>query len=795
METVTIPKEFESYWTQLDCGFPRVEPVFADCMQEALAKLSNQGVSAYIEYARFLGKMGRGAEPILIFLQEWPGIAKLLGEDALPEIVECIRRMYKSPNGKAITPFLQSLPSAARRLHSKEQMKDYLELVLDFMERTTGSVHGIQQTFPSPGLPVFFKQIPVLVNQLSLAGLKSWVEYGVRFYNDHPERQIDFFSLQSADSRAVLQRERHGTLLVDNERKLDMYLRSLWQDEGLLIPYSSMYDELRKPIPYFDQLGIRLPDVYSDFIPPSPSGRGDGGRNGEFAEYALRPSSGSGLPAGTRTASEGDEQQRVSGIDRYRATLAHIVAHRRWSTAIFADNLSPFQRMAVEFLEDSRVEYLAMREYPGLRRIFLALHPAPLEDACDVETESGVRHRLAMLSRAILDAQHAYKNEHIVGFTKRFHDLMQQGDASTQEMADLAVLFVAKTRRQTDQLPKTHFKDTEIDYRDDNRHLWRFYEQSDDEEMFDEHRKQAAEEEVKGLPPRHYHEWDYNSQSYRPDWVSLYESLHPKGNAADIDKLLEKHSALAKRLKKLLDLLKPQNKVRIRYQEEGSELDLDVALRSLIDFKGGSAPDPRINMSHRNDGRNIAVMVLLDLSESLNEKAAGSDQTILELSQEAVSLLGWAVEKLGDPFAIAGFHSNTRHDVRYQHIKGFSERWGEEVKSRLAAMEASYSTRMGAAMRHAGHYLGKQQADKKLMLILTDGEPADIDSKDGRILIEDARQAVLELDREGIYTYCINLDPKADEYVADIFGKQYTIIDKVAQLPEKLPQLFISLTK
>jgi nitric oxide reductase activation protein len=160
-----------------------------------------------------------------------------------------------------------------------------------------------------------------------------------------------------------------------------------------------------------------------------------------------------------------------------------------------------------------------------------------------------------------------------------------------------------------------------------------------------------------------------------------------------------------------------------------------------------------------------------------------------------VTLLGWAVEKLGDPFAIAGFHSNTRHDVRYLHIKGYSEHWDDEVKSRLAAMEASYSTRMGAAMRHAAHYLEKQQADKKLMLILTDGEPADIDSKDGRILIEDARQAVKELDQQGIYAYCINLDPKADEYVADIFGKQYTIVDNVAQLPEKLPELFISLTK
>jgi len=40
-----------------------------------------------------------------------------------------------------------------------------------------------------------------------------------------------------------LQRERHGTLLVDNERRLDMFLRGLWQDEDLLIPYSSAFDE------------------------------------------------------------------------------------------------------------------------------------------------------------------------------------------------------------------------------------------------------------------------------------------------------------------------------------------------------------------------------------------------------------------------------------------------------------------------------------------------------------------------------------------------------------------------
>ncbi|MFN3398369.1 MAG: nitric oxide reductase activation protein NorD, partial [Sulfurimicrobium sp.] len=684
--------------------------------------------------------------------EEWPSVARTLGESALPAVMEFIHKIHKSPNGKAIVPFLQTLAATARRLHSREQMQDYMDMALDFMNRTTGSIHGIHTTFPSPGLPTLFTQTPYLLSQIPLQGLKNWVEYGIRNYGDHPERQVDYFSLQSADSKAVMQRERHGTLLVDHERKLDLYLHGLWKHHDHLVPYSLGFDELRKPDPYYDKLGIRLPDVHDDF-------------NG------------------------------IAGIDRYRATLAHIMGHKRWTTAIFADNFSPFQRLAVEFFEDVRVEYLVIREYPGLRRIFAALHPKPAEDACDPETTSCLRHRLAMLSRALLDPQHGYRNADLNTFVERFHEVLNKGTSSTGEIADLALSYVAKTRIQSDQYAKVHFDDTEVSYRDDNRHMWRFHEQSDDEEMFDDHRKIEWEEEPTSLPPRHYPEWDYLSQTFRPDWVSVYEALHPKSNAVDIDKLLEKNAALAKRLKRMLDLLKPQEKVRIRYQENGSELDLDIALRSLIDFKSGASPDPRINMSHKTSGRDIAVMLLLDLSESLNEKVAGTEQTILELSQEAVTLLAWAIDKLGDPFAIGGFHSNTRHDVRYLHVKGYSERWDDEVKARLAAMSAQYSTRMGAAMRHAAHYLENQKAEKKLMLILTDGQPSDVDTKDERTLIEDARQAVKELDAKGIYTYCINLDPKADEYVSDIFGRQYTVVDNIQRLPERLPELFMALTK
>ncbi|MFH0934222.1 MAG: hypothetical protein V1879_03385, partial [Pseudomonadota bacterium] len=479
--TVDIPEALQARWQQLACGFPRVATVFPDCMQEAQSVLSETGLDDYIENARFLGKMGRGAEPILIFLEEWPAVAKLLGEEVLSDVMEAVRRMTRSPNGKAIAPFLQSLPTAARRLYSPQAFREYIALVLDFMEQTTGSVHGIHQTFPSPGLPEFFKQLPVLLGQLALGGLKNWIDYGVRYYHDHPERQEEYFGLKSADAKAVLQRERHGTLLVDNERKLNLYLRGLWQDDDQLVPYSETFGAMRKPMPYFDALGIRLPDAYDDLTLPSPAyGRGAGGEGAQKSPLSnslpLHGREGNRLPTGDIV---------ISGLDRYRAALAHMAAHRRWSKPVVADNLSPFQRMAAECFEDIRVEQLAMLEYPGLRRIFAALHPVPIEDACDPDKQSAVRHRLAMVSRAMLEPECRYRNPDICKMVQTLRGVLAAGESSTQEMTDLAVTFIARTRRQADASPDVYFDNTEVSYRDDNRHMWMFIEEGDEEEAFD----------------------------------------------------------------------------------------------------------------------------------------------------------------------------------------------------------------------------------------------------------------------------------------------------------------------
>jgi nitric oxide reductase NorD protein len=737
---------------KLKCGFDQIDAVFDECMQEARIYMSEQGIEEYLEGASLVCMMGRGVEPVLSYMEDMPAIAGQLGQPVLKLVSETVWKISRTPNGQSIPAFLDTLGAVSRRLGDIESLQKYIDMIFSMMTATTVSIHGHHATIPSPALSYLLEKMPYLISQLSLTGLKNWMDYGVRYYSTHPERQIDFFSLQSADSLAVMQKERHGVLFYDHERKLNLYMQGLWEIDPQLVPYSLGFDELRKPQPYFDDLGMRIPDVYDDL-------------------------------------------SDVAGIDRYRATLAHMASHQRWTRPLVADNYSPFQRMAIEFIEDCRVESLAIRQYPGLKKLFLSLHPNPVEGACDPETQSCLRHRLAMLSRALLDPEHVYTDPDLLEFAERFHQAMAKGESTTKEIASIALSYVARTRRQSDQLANVFFDDTEINYRDDNRHMWTFIEEGDEEDTVSDAPQTHAAEEPQGLPPRHYPEWDYHSQSYRPDWVSVYEALHPAGDANDVDQLLLKHGAVLKRMKRILEMLKPQNYVRVRYQEEGSELDLDVAIRSLIDLKSGSMPDPRINMSHKHDSRDIAVMLLLDLSESTNEIPQGCEQTILQLCQESVSLLAWSIEQLGDKFAIAGFHSNTRHDVRYHHIKGFSENWNDDVKGRIAGMKAGYSTRMGAAMRHAAHYLEAQKSDKKLLLILTDGEPSDIDVSDETLLIQDTHKAVQELDQKGIYTYCISLDPRADDYVKDIFGNQHMVIDNINKLPEKLPALFASLTK
>ena len=741
----------QAAWSELDCGFVVVADVFDECYSAALQHLPEAAIADYLASARCIGKLGRGPEPLLAFLEHWPTVASLLpAGEALPLVSDCIRRLQHSPNAPAVTAMLQTLGAVVGQVRSLEGLADYLQLAQLLAIQTSGSIHGPLPSYASPALAVFFQTAPRLLTQASLAGVRRWTEQGIRLCGDHPEQLRDYFSLSSPESLALLARERKGTLFVAVERQLALGLRALWADDSPLIPYPTTFSSQRLH-PYLGTDGMRIPDAI-------------------------------------------DSKDGIRGIDNYHLMLAHMAGHRRWTTALVADNWSPMQRLAVETLEDARIDWLILQACPGLRRQLLALHPCPRPGSCDPERDNTLRHRLTRLSRACLEPDYRDPDPLIADVAERFRALLGQGPASTRAMATLALNYAARSRLASDQYAKVDFTDTEIAYRDDNRHLWTYLEDGDEEELFNPPARSASPES-QGLPPRHYPEWDASSQSWRPDWVALYEALHPPGRAGEIDSLLEQHAPLARKLKRLLDLVKPQERVRLRFQENGSELDLDVALRALMDWRSGHLPDPRIQISHRSDSGDISVLLLIDLSASLNKVPTGDTQSILTTARAAVALLGWAISELGDACAIAGFHSNTRHEVRYHHIKGFSEPWNDAVKARLAAIEAGWSTRMGAAIRHAGRMLSARPSGKRILLVLTDGEPADIDVSNPDYLIADTREAVESLSLQGVDSFCLSLDPNADNYVSRIFGKHWRVLDRVEQLPEQLPMVYLKLTR
>ena len=729
---------------QLKCTVRKVDDIFENALLEALETLSHEGVKAWLAGADRVCALGRGTELVLIFLDNIPEVVRHSDETLIPKIAQTAAFLSEYAVAGSINPFLATLPAVARRLGSADLLHVWLQLV---KRMATDAKEGTRP---------LLERAPYLFGQLSLGGVKNWIDYGVRVYAEHPHRLPDYFGLQSADAKAMLIKERNGTLFMDVERQLGLFARAFWDEDVEFRPYSEAFDTMRKPRPHLDRHGLHLPDVYEDM-------------------------------------------GAVRAIDRYRAMLAHMMAHQRWSEPYLADNFSTFQHICIEVFEDARVEHLAMAQYPGLRRLWLSLHPQPVPGAC-LEGWSCIRHKLAMLSYALLNPAHNYTDESLLTYAEKFRTRIKENPHDPSLSTELGVHWLKDNYEHDFRLPKVWFEDTQVSYRDDNRYLWIFLEDVEDEDDFHsdhgaaERGKTPDEEGV--LPPRHYPEWDYSVQNHRPDWVTVYEAIQPQGDAGYIDGMLEKHKRLSRQLKQIVDLLKPQQRRRVRYREEGDDLDIDVAIRAAIDFRIGSTPDTRIHQSHVRDGRDIAVLLLLDLSQSINDVPPGAQNTILQLSQEAVSLLATAVEALGDPFAIAGFSSNTRHEVRYSHFKGFSESWDTPVKARLAAMEAGHSTRMGAALRHASHYLQHRREEKKLLLVLTDGEPHDIDVQDPKYLQDDTHMAVNELDAKGITTYCISLDTEAKDYVADIFGRNnFTVIDKVERLPEKLPRLFMSLTK
>jgi nitric oxide reductase NorD protein len=188
-------------------------------------------------------------------------------------------------------------------------------------------------------------------------------------------------------------------------------------------------------------------------------------------------------------------------------------------------------------------------------------------------------------------------------------------------------------------------------------------------------------------------------------------------------------------------------------------------------------------------------LLLSDLSMS-TDAYINNQLRVIDVIKDSMLLFSEALAAVGDPFALYGFSSVKRHHVRFTLLKNFAEPYNDHIRGRILSLRPGFYTRMGAAIRQASNILAEQTHHRKLLLILTDGKPNDIDNYEGRYGIEDTKQAIIAARRLGLIPFCITIDQKADQYLPYIFGHNgFSVIFDPSQLPTKLPHLYHQLTQ
>jgi len=318
------------------------------------------------------------------------------------------------------------------------------------------------------------------------------------------------------------------------------------------------------------------------------------------------------------------------------------------------------------------------------------------------------------------------------------------------------------------------------------------------EEREDERKGRArpvASDEV-GIVVGTYPEWDRAAGIDRPSWTTVWDVPPTLGETRGLERALDEVAAVRARIRRLVRGARIGRHVRLKRQPEGPELDLDATIEAAIARRAGNIPDTRVYRTTERRTRDLAVTILIDASESTRDRTGTDGASVLDVERLAVAALGEAIAALGDPFALRAFASAGREHVHFVRIKDFAEPYGPTAKARLAGLAPGLSTRLGAVLRHAGAEMAAVQSFRKLILVLTDGEPSDVDVSDPLDLVADARRATQVLKSRGIDVFGVTLDPAGIGSGAAVFGRNQNMpVQRLEDLPARLAELYFRLAR
>ena len=265
-----------------------------------------------------------------------------------------------------------------------------------------------------------------------------------------------------------------------------------------------------------------------------------------------------------------------------------------------------------------------------------------------------------------------------------------------------------------------------------------------------------------------YPEWDFRSGTYRRPGAVVREVAPALGDSSWVASALARHATLVRRVRSRFEGLRP-GRTRVGRQSDGAEVDVAEYVTASADARAGTISEDRLYVEVRPGRRELRVALLVDISASTDSWVAAGER-IVDVEKHALLVVCEALQALGNPYAVFAFSGESAHDVAIVPVKGFAERSVEVVRRRIAALDADGYTRAGAAIRHATAALGRQPAERRLLLLLSDGKPNDVDIYAGPYGIEDSRQAVAEARAQGIHVFCLTVDRDAPRYAPRIFG-------------------------
>jgi nitric oxide reductase NorD protein len=283
---------------------------------------------------------------------------------------------------------------------------------------------------------------------------------------------------------------------------------------------------------------------------------------------------------------------------------------------------------------------------------------------------------------------------------------------------------------------------------------------------------------------RKYPEWDGRRRRYRPDWCTVQE----------IDVPPQRISMLAR--PDVHSLRRPLTRLgigldRAHRQTQGDDIDVDAAVEARVETLAGSPPDEAVYLDNLRSRRDLAVLVLLDVSGSVAE-AGTLGLTVHEQQRSAAAALTIALHGLGDRVALYAFQSQGRSAVHVMPVKRFDGNLDAMVMRRLSDLTPGAYSRLGAAIRHGTAIITeKAGTSRRLLVVMSDGLAYD-HGYERWYGAADARRALGEARRRGIGCLCLTIGAATDSgELARVFGSAaHASIPRPDQLANVVGPLF-----